>query len=335
MEVRDLRVAVQAGSELLEAVHDVSFDLDEGEALALVGESGSGKTLTCRALARLLPPQARVTGGRVLFAGEEVLGYGTRRLRHWHGKRLGFVFQDPSTALDPLFSVGSQVVETIRAHHQISWRDARRRAVSLLEEVELPEASRRARLYPHQLSGGMKQRVAIAIALAASPDVLVADEPTTALDVTTEASVLDMIARVRRERGLALLLVTHDLGVVASSADRLCVMYSGRIVEEGSTKQSIARPGHPYAEALVGCAETVEHGSRRRLKTIAGTIPPLGDEEDRCMFAPRCPYAEERCLAKRPEPVRSGSGWAACYRTDRDRDAQWDARPPQLGGVLA
>ncbi|MCU1490355.1 MAG: hypothetical protein JWM85_1760 [Acidimicrobiaceae bacterium] len=326
LEVRDLRVAVGSEHHAVEAVHEVSFELDRGEALALVGESGSGKTLTCLAVARLLPQGVGVSGGRVLFEGEEVLDFGARRLRRWRGRRLGFVFQDPAMALDPLFSVGSQVAETIRAHGSASRREAWSRAVGLLEEVELPDPGRRARLYPHQLSGGMKQRVAIAIALAASPDVLVADEPTTALDVTTEASVLEMIARIRLERGLALLLVTHDLAVASSSADRLCVMYAGRIVEEGTSGACVSHPGHPYAEALVACAEVAPTGRTRRLRTIPGAVPGIGEDKDCCAFASRCPYAEDRCREKRPSPVDTGHGWAACYRTERERDAEWVSR---------
>jgi oligopeptide/dipeptide ABC transporter ATP-binding protein len=323
LEVQDLRVAIGGRGTTVDVVHGVSFGLDRGEAMAIAGESGSGKTLTCLALARLLPPGVEVSGGRVLFENEEVLRYGTRRLRHWRGRRLGFVFQDPATALDPLFPAGSQVAEVISAHYPVSRRESRRRAISLLEEVGIPDAARRARLYPHQLSGGMKQRVAIAVALAASPDILVADEPTTALDVTTEASVLDTITRVRRDRGLALLLVTHDLAVAATSADRICVMYSGRVVEATAVRRCVACPGHPYTEALMGCADLLDREGSRRLKTIEGNPPGLGEDDDRCMFAPRCPYVEDRCWHGRPPPVHSEDGWAACYRVDRPRDAQW------------
>ena len=292
----------------------------------MVGESGSGKTMTCLALVRLLTRPAGVSGGSARFDGVDLLQLPEPQLRRIRGKRIGFVFQDPTTALDPVFTVGAQITEVIATHLGLGGLEARRRAIALMRELEIPHAVRRYGDYPHQFSGGMKQRIAIAVALAAEPELLVADEPTTALDVTTESKILDLIARLQRERHLALLLVTHSLAIAAQVADQLCVMYAGRIVERGPAAAALRYSGHPYTEGLVASALSMEEVRRRnggRLATIRGTVPSLLQDPDRCSYAERCPYAAEVCWKVRPPLVPAGGTEAACHFPQRERRADW------------
>lgn len=323
LALRDVRVGVPGEDGFIAAVHGVTLDVRAGEAVGLVGESGSGKTLTCLAAARLLPVGARLLGGQVQFEGLDVYQYKRRQLRLWHGGDVGVVFQDPSTALDPLFTIGSQIRETLRAHG-LSRSAARRRAPALLEEVGLPEPDKVSRSFAHQLSGGMRQRAAIAMALAPMPKLLIADEPTTALDATTQMAVLNMVGRVREERKLSLVLVTHDIAAALNHVDRLAVMYNGRIVEEGSPSQVRRSPGHPYTEALLKCAGLTDQPSARRMTTIPGAMPPVGEDRSQCMFAPRCPYVESLCLESRPRAEATAGGWAVCRRVTRVQDKSWN-----------
>jgi oligopeptide/dipeptide ABC transporter ATP-binding protein len=295
LDVRDLRVSFPApDGGRFHPVDGVSFSLDRGETLALVGESGSGKSLTSLALVRLIPPPGRVDpGSTILLEGTDVLGLEGEALRRIRGRRIGMIFQDPMTSLNPVFTVGDQIAEGVRAHLPVSKADARARARALLQEVGIPDPSARLDAYPHQLSGGMRQRVMIAIALAAEPDILVADEPTTALDVTVQAQILEVLDRLRRARGMAVLLITHDLGIVAGRADRVAVMYAGQIVEEAPTPELFARPSHPYTQGLFASVPRLT-GPVQRLTPIGGTVPPPTAWPSGCRFRPRCPKAFEK-----------------------------------------
>ena len=297
LEVENLRVTFPgANGTRFAAVDGVSFGLSRGETLALVGESGCGKSLTSLSLLRLVPPPGRIEPGSRIHLGEtDVLSLRGEALRDIRGRRIGMIFQDPMTSLDPVFRVGDQIAEGILAHFPVSKREARERAVGLLREVGIPDPAARAQAYPHQLSGGMRQRVMIAIALAAEPDILVADEPTTALDVTVQAQILEVLDRLRTQRGMAVLLITHDLGIVAGRADRVAVMYAGEIVEEARTPRLFAQPSHPYTQGLFASIPRLS-GPVERLNPIPGTVPVAAAWPSGCRFRPRCPYAFEPCV---------------------------------------
>ena len=301
LEVENLRVTFPgANGGRVPAVDGVSFALDRGETLALVGESGCGKSLTSLSLLRLVPVPGRIEPeSRIRLGDADVLSLKGNALREIRGRRIGMIFQDPMTSLDPVFRVGDQIAEGILAHFTVSKREARERVVTLLREVGIPDPAARAKAFPHQLSGGMRQRVMIAIALAAEPDILVADEPTTALDVTVQAQILEVLDRLRTERGMAVLLITHDLGIVAGRADRVAVMYAGQIVEEASTTALFARPSHPYTQGLFASIPRLS-GPVERLRPIPGTVPTPAAWPVGCRFRPRCPYAFEPC-GREPE----------------------------------
>ena len=303
LEVRDLRVSFPApGGGRVCPVDGVGFALERGETLALVGESGSGKSLTSLALLQLVPPPGRIDpGSAVVLDGTDVLALSGEKLRDLRGRRIGMIFQDPMTSLNPVFRVGDQITEGIRAHERISRQEARARALALLQEVGIPDPEARLKAYPHQLSGGMRQRVMIAIALAARPELLIADEPTTALDVTVQAQILEVLDRLRETRGMAVLLITHDLGIVAGRADHVAVMYAGQIVEQAPTAQLFARPSHPYTQGLFASVPRIS-GPRERLKPIPGTVPPPVAWPAGCRFRPRCPFAFAKC-AELPPPL--------------------------------
>jgi oligopeptide/dipeptide ABC transporter ATP-binding protein len=297
LEVENLRVTFPgANGTRFAAVDGVSFGLSRGETLALVGESGCGKSLTSLSLLRLVPPPGRIEpDSRIHLGDTDVLALRGEALRDIRGRRIGMIFQDPMTSLDPVFRVGDQIAEGILAHFPISKREARERAVALLREVGIPDPAARAQAYPHQLSGGMRQRVMIAIALAAEPEILVADEPTTALDVTVQAQILEVLDRLRTQRGMAVLLITHDLGIVAGRADRVAVMYAGEIVEEAPTARLFAQPSHPYTQGLFASIPRLS-GPVQRLNPIPGTVPPAAAWPSGCRFRPRCPYAFDSCV---------------------------------------
>ncbi len=296
LEVEDLRVTFPSpGGHRFAAVDGVSFALDRGEMLALVGESGCGKSLTSLSLLRLVPPPGRIEPeSRIRLGDIDVLSLEGNDLREIRGRRIGMIFQDPMTSLDPVFRVADQIAEGIRAHFPVSRREARDRAVALLREVGIPDPAARADAYPHQLSGGMRQRVMIAIALAAEPEILVADEPTTALDVTVQAQILEVLDRLRAQRGMAVLLITHDLGIVAGRADRVAVMYAGEIVEEAPTPALFLQPSHPYTRGLFASIPRLT-GPVSRLNPIPGTVPLAAAWPSGCRFRPRCPHAFEPC----------------------------------------
>ena len=308
LEVQNLRISFPSGErQRFYPVDGVSFALHPGETLALVGESGCGKSLTSLALLQLVPPPGQIESGSSIRLGDtDVLALRGEALRQVRGRRIGMVFQDPMTSLNPVFTIGDQIVEGILAHFKMPRAQARQRALELLQEVGIPDAGERLRAYPHQLSGGMRQRVMIAIALAAEPEILVADEPTTALDVTVQAQILEVLDRLRAERGMAVLLITHDLGIVAGRADRVAVMYAGQIVEETSTQQLFANPSHPYTQGLFASVPRLS-GPLRRLTPIRGSVPAPTAWPSGCRFRPRCPKAFDKSEIEPPLiPVEPG-----------------------------
>ena len=305
LEVRRLRAEFVGPTGATAVVRDVSFCVDRREKVAIVGESGCGKSTLALALLGLLDSPGRIAGGDVVLNGRSIAALGDRALCRVRNAEIALIFQDPMTALDPVKTIGSQIVDTIRRHQPgVGRRTARRKAAELLREVEVPAAERRLDDYPHQYSGGMRQRVMIAIALANDPDVIVADEPTTALDVTTQAQVLDLLDRLVGERGAAIVLITHDLGVVAAFCDRVLVMYAGRIVEQGDVDAIFARPLHPYTEALLGAIPRASALARARLPSIPGFPPDFGALPAGCAFEPRCPagHGREVCVTRVPGP---------------------------------
>jgi peptide/nickel transport system ATP-binding protein len=295
LDVENLRVSFpDMGKGRVYPVDGVSFTLDRGETLALVGESGCGKSLTSLALLRLVPAPGRIEDGSAIRLGEtNVLALEGDPLRRIRGRRIGMIFQDPMTSLNPVYTVGYQIAEGVLAHFDVSKAEARQRALTLLQEVGIPDPAARLDAYPHQLSGGMRQRVMIAIALSAEPEILVADEPTTALDVTVQAQILEVLDRLRESHGMAVLLITHDLGIVAGRADRVAVMYAGQIVEEAPTDRLFARPSHPYTQGLFSSVPRIT-GPVQRLSPIGGSVPPPGAWPSGCRFRPRCPKAFDK-----------------------------------------
>ena len=298
LEVENLQTHFQTRAGLVKAVDGVSFRLGEGELLGLVGESGCGKSITALSVMRLVSAPGRIVGGSITFAGEDLLAASEERMREIRGDDIAMIFQDPMTSLNPVYTVGEQIAEALRLHRKMSRKQARAAAAEAMREVAIPDPARRVDDYPHQLSGGMRQRVMIAMALACDPKLLIADEPTTALDVTIQAQILELLDGLRRTRNLAVLLITHDLGVVAEVADRVAVMYTGRIVEESPVEELFARPKHPYTEGLLRSVPkltSAEVGKAERLQTIEGTVPRPTNLPPGCHFAPRCPHRMPRC----------------------------------------
>lgn len=298
LRVEGLRTVFPVAGRDAAAVDDVSFEIRRGETLGLVGESGSGKSMTALSIIRLVPPPGRIAAGRIELEGRNLLDLDAKGLRAIRGRRIGFVFQDPGAALSPVFTIGSQIAETVAAHGLARGAAARARAVELLEAVRVPNPSQRAGEYPHQLSGGLKQRAMIALALAANPDLIIADEPTTALDAMVQAEVIDLLRDLRERFHLSVLLISHDLGVVASMAHRVAVMYAGRIVESAPVDRLFAAPAHPYTRGLLACIPGRQPGPR--LSAIAGAVPRLGQLPSGCAFAPRCDRRFDPCSIAAP-----------------------------------
>ncbi len=316
IEVADLGVRLNTSRGAAQAIRHVSFSLRRGETLGLVGESGCGKSLTALALMGLLPDSA-VVSGSIRLEGRELVGLADADYCRLRGNRISMIFQEPMTALNPMHTVGHQVAEPLRRHNNLSWADARNQAIALLDRVGLPDPAKRVDAYPHQFSGGQRQRITIAMALACQPDVLIADEPTTALDVTIQGQILDLIADIVAERGMAMILISHDLGVIAENVERMMVMYGGTVVESGPTAEVFARMGHPYTQGLFGARPRLGARKGTRLKTIAGTVPELADLPAGCAFADRCAIVEDRCRATLPAAVEVGAGHQVrCLRTD-------------------
>jgi len=312
LEVKHLRVEFPTRRGTLVAVDDISFHIEPGEVLGVVGESGAGKSLTGMAVIGLLEPPGRIGAGEILLEGRRIDTLSGEALRRLRGRRIGAIFQDPLTSLNPLYTIGRQIIETILAHLPVSRSEARDRAVALLTEVGIPGAERRLDHYPHQFSGGMRQRVVIALALCAEPRLIIADEPTTALDVSTQAQIIALLKRLSREHGAAVMLITHDMGVIAETAQRVAVMYAGRIVEIGPVRSIIHAPQHPYTAGLMRSIPRVG-GTRMRLAQIDGTMPRLDAIPTGCAFHPRCPRRFERCDRERPELLAAGDRRTACW----------------------
>jgi oligopeptide/dipeptide ABC transporter ATP-binding protein len=314
LRVEDLRTEFRTEDGVLVAVDGVSLELTAGETLVLVGESGSGKSMTALSVLRLVPEAGRITGGHVWFEGRDLLAVGAAEMRRVRGSRIAMVFQEPMTSLNPVFTCGDQVAESLEVHEALGRAAARERAIELLGQVGIPEPAERARQYPHELSGGMRQRVMIAMALACRPALLIADEPTTALDVTIQAQILELLQRLQAEMGMALLLITHDLGVVAGVADRVCVLYAGQVVESCAAAEVFRAGRHPYTAGLLASLPRV--GERTdRLRVIPGQVPDASAFPPGCRFHPRCPVAEARCAVSAPPLLEVAAGHRSrCWR---------------------
>lgn len=313
LQVKNLVVEFPTRRGTLRALDHISFDIAPGEILGVVGESGAGKSLTGAAIIGLLEPPGRIASGEIWLEGQRIDNLAAAQMRHIRGKRIGAIFQDPLTSLNPLYSVGKQLTETILAHLPVSADEARARAIRLLEDTGIPAAAERIDHFPHQFSGGMRQRVVIALALCAEPDLIIADEPTTALDVSIQAQITSLIKRLCREKGAATMLVTHDMGVIAETCDRVAVMYAGRIAEIGPVHDVIHQPAHPYTVGLMGSIPAMD-SDRERLLQIDGAMPRLNAIPQGCAFNPRCPQAVDRCRQDRPDLMDAGRTRAACWR---------------------
>jgi peptide/nickel transport system ATP-binding protein len=312
LEVRNLRVEFPTRRGKLVALDDISFDIAPGEILGVVGESGAGKSLTGAAIIGLLDPPGRVASGEIVFDGRRIDNLPYEEMRKVRGRQIGAIFQDPLTSLNPLYTVGRQLTETIQTHLPVSNDEARKRAIRLLQETGIPAAEARIDQYPHQFSGGMRQRVVIALALAAEPRLIVADEPTTALDVSIQAQIISLLKRLCKEHGAAVMLVTHDMGVIAETCDRVAVMYAGRIAEIGPVRDVIHSPAHPYTVGLMGSIPAMDE-DRERLLQIDGSMPRLTAIPPGCAFNPRCPKVFDRCRVERPDLLEAGATRAACW----------------------
>ncbi|PDV97273.1 ABC transporter ATP-binding protein [Candidatus Chloroploca asiatica] len=305
LEVRNLETHFHTQDGVVKAVDGVSFHVNRGETLGIVGESGCGKSVTSLSIMRLIPsPPGKIAGGQILFDGEDLLALSDEEMRHIRGNRIAMIFQDPMTSLNPVLTIGRQITESLELHMRLSRKEAYNRAGELLHMVGIPSASKRLDNYPHQFSGGMRQRVMIAMALSCNPELLIADEPTTALDVTIQAQILELINRLREELQTAVLMITHDLGVVAGMTDRVTVMYAGKVVEEGSTREIFANPRMPYTIGLLRSIPRLDEERGHKLNPIRGLPPNLIDLPQICPFSPRCDYVQERCLTQTP-PLRN------------------------------
>ena len=312
LEVKNLVVEFPNRRGTLRAIDDISFEIAPGEILGVVGESGAGKSLTGAAIIGLLEPPGRIASGQILLEGKRIDNLEFDDMRHIRGRQIGAIFQDPLTSLNPLNTVGQQLVETILAHLPVSPKEARQRAIKLLQDTGIPAPEQRIDHYPHQFSGGMRQRVVIALALAAEPKLIVADEPTTALDVSIQAQIISLLKKICKEHGAAVMLITHDMGVIAETCDRVAVMYAGRIVEIGPVHEVINHPVHPYTAGLMGAIPDITQ-DREQLSQIDGAMPRLNAIPPGCAFNPRCPMTHARCLTERPELQAVGPTHSACW----------------------
>ena len=312
LSVRNLSVEIPHRRGGVTALHDVSFDAAKGEILGVVGESGAGKSLTGQAIIGLLEPPLRIIGGQILFDGQDLCTFDRARMRGMRGKEIGAIFQDPLTSLNPLFTIGEMLMETLTTHLPLSAAQARERALAMLAEVGIPSPEERFGHYPHQFSGGMRQRVVIALALCTNPRLVIADEPTTALDVSVQAQIISLLKRLSREHGTTVILITHDMGVIAETAHRVCVMYAGRVVEIGPVRDLVSAPQHPYSQGLLQSIPRMGN-SLERLPQIEGTMPRPGASPPGCAFHPRCPHAKDICARTRPATVHDAAGLIECH----------------------
>ena len=312
LQVKNLVVEFPSRHGTLRALDDISFDIAPGEILGVVGESGAGKSLTGAAIIGLLEPPGVVASGQILLEGQRIDHLSADQMRHIRGRKIGAIFQDPLTSLNPLYTIGRQLTETILAHLPVSPKEARQRAIDLLKDTGISAAEERIDHYPHQFSGGMRQRVVIALALAAEPQLIVADEPTTALDVSIQAQIISLLKKVCKDRGAAVMLITHDMGVIAETCDRVAVLYAGRVAEIGPVHDVINQPAHPYTAGLMASIPDMD-SDRERLNQIDGAMPRLNAIPSGCAFNPRCPKAFDRCRQETPELVQAGANRAACW----------------------
>jgi peptide/nickel transport system ATP-binding protein len=328
LTVDDVRVEFNTRRGKATVLNGVSFEVNAGETLCIVGESGCGKSMTALAVLGLVPtPPGRVAGGRMLYRGEDLFAATPARMREVRGNRISMIFQEPMTSLNPVYTVGDQIGESLRLHQKLSPQAAREKAIAMLKQVGIPAAGQRVDEYPHQMSGGMRQRVMIAMALACEPDILIADEPTTALDVTVQAQIFDLLRALQKDKGTAIMLITHDMGAVAEMADRVMVMYAGRVIEQGTTAEVLGSPLHPYTQGLIEClpelgSSQLDEGSDTTLAEIPGVVPSLWELGSGCAFRERCPHAMARCASEVPGMVRPPGGAsahaAACWLLDKD-----------------
>jgi oligopeptide/dipeptide ABC transporter ATP-binding protein len=318
LQVQGLSTFFFLESAVSRAVDDVSFFIDKGEMLGLVGESGCGKSVTALSVLRLIQsPPGKIVKGSILFNGRDLLALSEKEMRSVRGNDIAMIFQEPMTSLNPVFTIGYQIMEAVRQHQKVGKKEARNRTVEMLRKVGIADPERRVDEYPHQLSGGMRQRAMIAMALSCNPDLLIADEPTTALDVTIQAQIMELLRKLREEMGMAVILITHDLGVVAESVDRMVVMYAGRVVEEGKTDAVFAKPGHPYTSGLIESVPRLDD-VQRRLTVIPGTVPDPADLPPGCPFNPRCWLADDRCRIEFPELYQVGDEHRArCFYSEK------------------
>ncbi len=323
LEVKDIVVDFQTRAGNARVLDHVSLQVNEGEVLGIVGESGCGKSMTALSIMGLVPnPPGKVTSGSIKLEGQEMVGLDNDQLRKIRGKEIGMIFQEPMTSLNPVFTVGEQIAETIRLHEGVSPQAAQTRAIEMLKAVEIPEAETRAKAYPHQLSGGMRQRVMIAMALACNPRVLIADEPTTALDTTVQAQIFDLLQNLQEETGTAIIMITHDMGAIAELADNVVVMYAGKVVERGVVKKVLTKPEHPYTKGLIECVPHLVSNppkTRKRLMEIPGVVPSLTELGKGCAFAPRCAEAIAKCKTQQPSLAEAGKNHlAACWVAQKE-----------------
>ena len=312
LSVRDLIVEIPTRHGLLRPVDEVNYNIAKGEILGVVGESGAGKSMTGNATIGLLDRPARITSGEIYLNGNRIDNLPLPEMRRLRGKEIGMVFQDPLTSLNPLLPIGDQLIETIQEHLGVNASDARARAIAGLDEVGIPAAEARIDSYPHEFSGGMRQRVVIALALCAEPSLVIADEPTTALDVSVQAQIIALLKRLCRERGTGVMLITHDMGVIAETADRVAVMYAGRLAELGPVREVLTHPRHPYSDGLMGSTPLASKG-KKRLHQIPGNMPRLGQLPDGCAFHPRCPFAQDKCRENPAPRLKNTDGRTACW----------------------
>jgi peptide/nickel transport system ATP-binding protein len=329
LSVRNLRVEIPTRRGVLRAIDDLSFDIAPGEVLGVVGESGAGKSITGSAIIGLLDPPGRIAGGEILLSGERIDNLPPALMRGVRGRRIGMIFQDPLTSLNPLYRIGDQLTETILTHERMSAKAAADKAERLLVEVGIPAAGTRLSSYPHQFSGGMRQRVVIALALAADPELVIADEPTTALDVSVQAQVISLLKRLCKDRGTSVMLITHDMGVIAETADRVCVLYAGRMAEIGRVRDVVKHPQHPYTHGLMTAIPSLKGDPDARLEQIPGSMPRLGAIPEGCAFNPRCGFRFERCQAERPAVFRTSRSQASCFLLD----AKGAVPPPEAAAA--
>jgi len=317
LKVEHLRIEFNTRRGILVAVDDISFDVLPGEVFGIVGESGAGKSLTGQAIIGLLEPPGRIGAGRISLNGHRIDQLPYDQMRRIRGKKIGMIFQDPLTSLNPLYTIGKQLTETILTHSKMSLNQARQHAIALLDEVGIPAAEKRIDHYPHQFSGGMRQRVVIALALCVNPNLIIADEPTTALDVSIQAQIINLLKRLCKNHDTAVILITHDMGVIAEISDRVAVMYAGRLVEVGEVRDVVKNPKHPYSQGLMSSIPSLHHKSEK-LTQIEGTMPRLTEIPRGCAFHPRCPHAFDRCRSQRPDLLNTEPTKAACWLYDKE-----------------